>query len=136
MEIGSGVIRDVSGNLFAGISTTTDWNFTTNSNPGCPSMDLQAASDTGASSTDNKTNLTNLNFDIKVPTGAVAGDTIKVYDGANLVSTITLTTNDITAGTVVANLTGLSSGSHSFTSTLTRASDNLVSDPSPPWWWM
>ncbi|MFN6053153.1 MAG: Ig-like domain-containing protein, partial [Planctomycetia bacterium] len=106
VEIGSGVIRDVSGNLYAGISNTTDWNFTTNSAPATPTMDLRATSDTGASNTDNKTNLTTLTFDIKVPAGAVAGDIINVYDGTNPtpVGTITLASGDSTAGTVALTL--------------------------------
>jgi methionine-rich copper-binding protein CopC len=134
VEIGSGVIRDVSGNLYAGISNTTDWNFTTNSAPATPTMDLRASSDTGFSNTDNKTNATSLIFDIKVPAGAVAGDIINVYDGTNPtpVGTITLASGDITAGTVALTLSGVSAGIHSYTSTLTRSSDSLVSDPSTP----
>ncbi|NBR07863.1 MAG: hypothetical protein EBT92_19160, partial [Planctomycetes bacterium] len=132
IEIGSGLIRDVAGNLYAGISNATDWNFTTNNAPATPTMDLNVNSDTGISNTDNKTNLTNLTFDIKVPTGAVAGDIIKVYDGTNLLRSITLSGSDITAGTVALTLSGVSTGIHSYTSTLTRTNGGLVSDPSTP----
>jgi hypothetical protein len=140
VEIGSGVIRDVSGNLYAGIANPTSWNFSTNANPASPSIDLRASSDTGFSNTDNKTNATSLIFDIKVPAGAVAGDIIKVYDGTNPtpVGTITLASGDITAGTVALTLSGVSAGIHSYTSTLSHTDNSgqtpvtLVSDPSIP----
>ncbi|NBY00454.1 MAG: hypothetical protein EBQ87_00495, partial [Planctomycetes bacterium] len=140
VEIGSGVIRDVSGNLYAGISNTTDWNFTTNNAPATPSMDLRATSDTGSSNTDNKTNLTTLTFDIKVPAGAAVGDIIKVYDGTNPtpVGTITLDSTNFNSITIPLTLTNVSTGTHSYTSILSHTDNSgqtpvtLVSDPSIP----
>ncbi|NDD99950.1 hypothetical protein EB008_06670, partial [bacterium] len=60
--------------------------------------DLNPASDTGSSTTDNVTNDTTPTFNIPLTgTGAVAGDVIQLYNGSTLIGTYTLTAGDITA---------------------------------------
>ncbi|MFN6050575.1 MAG: Ig-like domain-containing protein, partial [Planctomycetia bacterium] len=132
VEISSGAIKDLAGNAYAGISNSTDWNFTTNNAPSSPSgVDLQSSSDSGTSNSDNKTNATTLNFDVPIPAGASVGDVIELYDGTTLVGSITLDSTILSTGTVTFNLTGVTSGSHNYTSTLTNTSSGLTSSPSP-----
>ncbi len=88
--------------------------------PDAPSLDLATASDSGSSDTDNVTKDNTPTF------SGVAedGSTVKIYDGANLLGTVT-------AGSTGWSFTAaaLADGTHSITATATDAAGN-VSDAS------
>ena len=86
--------------------------------PATPTLpDLTAASDTGSSSTDNITKNTT-----PVLTGvAEANATVKIYDGATLLSTVTADGS----GNWTFTSTTLSTGVHNITTTATDAAGNL-----------
>ena len=107
---------DLAGNAYAGLSQAGDWNFTTLSVP--TGVDLVAASDTGASGTDNVTNLSAIDLDVGLGAGTSVGDVIKLYDGLAMVGTITVDSTMLAAGKVTFSLTGQTDGVHSYSSTL------------------
>src|SRR6185369_2018091 len=97
--------------------------------PAAPTLDLVAASDSGTSNVDDKTNVVAPTIRVAVNTGsgftaAVAGDTVKLFDGATQVGTAVLSAADITAGFVDITSAALASGNHSLTSTVTDAAAN------------
>src|SRR6185369_14328188 len=131
IRLAGGVITDLAGNAYAGISDTTTLNFTTadTTAPGAPVVDLVAASDTGASSTDDKTSDTTPTLRVSFTgTGAsavAAADVVKLYDGAALVGSATLAATDIAAGWVEITSSALAEGTRSFTATVTDAAGNV-----------
>ncbi len=68
--------------------------------------DLQAASDSGSSDTDNLTNTKKPTLDVSLAdTGAVIGDTVALYNGTNTIGAITLDSTHISVGKVAIDLT-------------------------------
>lgn len=82
--------------------------------PGTP--DLLAASDSGASATDNVTSDTTPAFRVGLPAQAIAGDTVRVYRaGSTEIGSAALDAGDVTAGFVDVTAAALSAGGHSIT---------------------
>jgi large repetitive protein len=75
-------------------------------------LDLAAASDTGASNTDNITKATSLDFQVS---GVTNGAVIRLYDGNNVLAQTTAT--GTTATLTFNNIAVLSEGAHNFTVT-------------------
>lgn len=91
--------------------------------PSAPSIDLDAASDSGASNTDNVTN-------DSTPTlsgDGEAGSTVEIVDGSTALGTVTATS----AGTWSYTSTALDAGSHVLTASATDASGNVSPASSP-----
>jgi len=87
-----------------------------------PSIDLQTASDTGSSSSDNITHDTTPTFDVGVPSDAQVGDVLRLLaaDGTVLAS-VTLTEAQITAATVAMTPTAaLANGAQTLIARLVR----------------
>jgi autotransporter-associated beta strand protein len=101
--------------------------------PAAPTIGLLAASDTGSSSSDLITNLTTPTLRVTLngtgPTAPLAGDVVKLFNGATQVASATLSAGDITATFVDLTTSVLAPGSLSFTATVTDAASN-VSSPS------
>ena len=93
--------------------------------PAAPTVALLAASDTGTLSNDLITNLTTPTIVVTLngigsgATAPLAGDVVKLFDGATQVATATLTAGDISAGSVNLTTSVLAPGSLSFTATVT-----------------
>jgi hypothetical protein len=85
-----------------------------------PVLDLITASDTGPSSTDNITADTTPDLDITFPSGAFAGDIVKIYDGGSLIGSHTITSGEALAAAFTLGLSALANGTHPLTATLTR----------------
>lgn len=118
--LNDGSIKDTAGNALIG--TANGGTYTIDRTPpAAPSTpDLTAASDSGASSTDDLTNVTTPTF-----TGtAEVGSTVTIYDGSTPVGTGTAT-----SGTYTITTSALSDGSHSITAKAVDAAGN-VSSPS------
>ena len=113
---------DTSANTATGVDPTNEatkaiyTDTTAPATPGTP--DLQAASDTGTSSTDNLTSDTTPTF---TGTGTEANETIKIYDGVTLVCT---TTSD-GAGAYSCTTSALADGTHTITVTQTDLAGNI-----------
>jgi Bacterial Ig-like domain/Domain of unknown function DUF11 len=109
----SAFATDIAGNTATSATNAVTITSTAVATPGLP--DLVAASDTGVSNTDDVTSLTVLNL-----TGtAVANSTVKLYDGATLIATVTANGSGVwtyTTGTLTA-------GVHNFTVTATVGSN-------------
>ena len=123
-------MKDLAGNSYTGITSNTDWAFTTSALPIPPApsgIDLQPASDTGASNTDNITSDNTPTLDIALnPSGLNPGDIVRLYDNGVEVGTATLTAADIAAGKVSITTSTLLDGTHSLTAkTLSSASAPL-----------
>jgi cyclophilin family peptidyl-prolyl cis-trans isomerase len=89
---------------------------TVNVAPTAPtSVDLTAASDSGASNTDNITNASSLSFLIS---GVTSGATVKLYAGSNVVAQGTASGTSITLSVTSATL---GEGTHQFSATQTVA---------------
>jgi hypothetical protein len=118
--------KDAANNVDAS-PATRNWTVTPppdTTAPAKPTLDLDAASDSGSLNTDNVTNVTTPNF-----TGtAEAGSTVKVYQGGTTL--LGSTTADATTGAWSLTLsTALAEGTYSITATATDAATN-TSDPS------
>lgn len=93
--------------------------------PAAPTVALLAASDTGTLSNDLITNLTTPTIVVTLngigsgATAPLAGDVVKLFNGATQVATATLTAGDISAGSVNLTTSVLAPGSLSFTATVT-----------------
>ncbi len=112
---GEGGVEDLAGNTLAADET---WSFTTADTeaPAAPSIDLEAASDTGSSDTDYLTNDATPTL-----TGvAEANTTIKVYDGARLIGAATTSGSGAWSFTTDA----LADGARQMSATATDASGN------------
>jgi len=132
--VGNGAITDLKGNAWTGISASTTFNFKTGNsaditatNP--PTLDLLAASDTGASSTDNLTSDATPTIRVILNgTGSgapVAGDTVKLFLNAIQIDAAVLSATDITNGYVDITLSGLGAdGAKSLTATVTDFAGN------------
>lgn len=119
---GASGIKDAAGNPLAGNVT---WSFTTADTvaPDPPTIDLDAASDTGASATDDLTN-------DNTPTlkgEAEGGSTVKVYDGEDLL--VSVTASD--AGTWSFTAPTLADGEHPISATATDEAGNTSGASSP-----
>src|SRR5439155_278506 len=57
-------------------------------------------------------------------TGAVAGDTVQLYEGTTLLGTVTLNHSDIVNGVTTITPSALSDGLHTFSATITDAAGN------------
>ena len=98
--------------------------------PAPPVLDLLASSDSGTSSTDNRTNDDTPTIRVAINTGAgataaVAGDTVRLYSGATQVGSAVLTGADLAAGYVDITSSVLAAGSRSMTATVTDADSNV-----------
>ena len=141
VKIDESAITDAVGNAYGGISDTTSLNFITaavgdTTAPAAPSVDLLPASDTGASNSDDITSDTTptlrVSLDQSGPaaTDAVAGDVVKLYEGATLVGSITLTAQNISDGYVDITNSAFTAGTLSFTATVTDAANNTSASSS------
>jgi hypothetical protein len=92
-------------------------------------LDLVASQDTGSSSTDDITADTSPDLDILFPNGTNTGDIFKIYDGATLLGTHTMTAGEVSARAFAMSLSALATGPHSLTATVTRGAN--LSPPSP-----
>jgi large repetitive protein len=110
-------VTDQAGN----VSNTTAVNITIvtidATPPNAPGLDMDAASDTGTSSSDDKTNNDKPKFDGT----AEAGSTLKLYDGANLLTTIQVGSGGTWSFTLTS---ALSEGTHTIKATATDAANN------------
>jgi hypothetical protein len=89
--------------------------------PGAPGLDMDASSDTGVSDSDDKT----MNDKPKFNGTAEAGSTLKLYDGANLLTTTTVGSGGTWSFTLT---TALSEGTHQIKATATDAANNTSSE--------
>lgn len=87
-----------------------------------PLLDLQAASDTGTSSSDDITADTTPDFDLTFSGGIVEGDFLRVRDGATELTLYEITAGDVAAGVVSLGLAALSEGEHVISARLERGS--------------
>lgn len=79
----AGSVEDLDANPWAGIVAATIWNFSTGIAPEALVIDVQAGSDTGSSSTDNKTNDNTPNILHTFTAGLQAGDKIHYFNGVS-----------------------------------------------------
>ncbi|NCY03915.1 MAG: hypothetical protein EBX36_13660, partial [Planctomycetia bacterium] len=125
VTIASGMLQDLAGNPYAGMANATDWAFTTSALPVPPTpagLDLQAASDTGRSNTDNITSDNTPTLDVALnPSGLNPGDIVHLYASGVEVGTATLTADDIAAGKVSITTSTLADGVHSLTAKVSDA---------------
>lgn len=87
-----------------------------------PLLDLQAASDTGTSSSDDITADTTPDFDLTFSGGIAEGDFLRVRDGATELTLYEITAGDVAAGVVSLGLAALSEGEHVISARLERGS--------------
>ncbi|WP_240592706.1 beta strand repeat-containing protein, partial [Macromonas bipunctata] len=94
--------------------------------PTAPVLDVLAASDSGASSTDNISNDATPSVEVGLTgTGAVVGDVVKLLSGATQVGTATLSAQNIADGKVGITASNLgTNGTKSLTATITDAAGN------------
>lgn len=85
-----------------------------------PMLDLQAASDTGSSDTDDITSDTTPDFDATFSGGMVAGDILRVFDGDVELSEHIVTSEEVASGVVVLGLSALADGEHVIKARLER----------------
>ena len=115
----------VSGLTSAVLPVTVDTTIPTGGTP-----DLVAASDSGSSNTDNVTNVTNPTFAVALNSSVAAGDTVELLlGGASLAHAVThtVTSADITAGSVSLTVTAGdlgASGSKSISAKFSDAAGN------------
>ena len=97
--------------------------------PDAPTVSLLAASDTGSSSSDLITKLTTPTIAVVLngtgPTAPLAGDVVKLFNGATQIASATLVAGDISTGSVNLTSSTLAEGSLSFTATVTDAANNV-----------
>jgi hypothetical protein len=92
-------------------------------------LDLVASQDTGSSSTDDITADTSPDLDILFPNGMNVGDVFKIYDGAALLGTHTMTVGEVSARAFTMSLSSLANGVHPLTATVTRGATVSPSSP-------
>lgn len=85
-----------------------------------PLLDLQAASDTGTSSSDDITADTTPDFDVTFAGGMAEGDFLRVRDGETELTLYEITAGDVAAGVVSLGLVALSEGEHVISARLER----------------
>jgi len=97
--------------------------------PAAPTVSLLAASDTGSSSSDLITNLTTPTIVVVLngtgPSAPLAGDVVKLFNGATQVASATLVAGDISTGSVNLTSSVLAPGSLPLTATVTDAANNV-----------
>jgi hypothetical protein len=108
--------EDAAGNQ-SGASTALAITIDTVNPPVTPAPDLNVASDTGTSSTDNLTKTTTPTLDGT----AEANAAVKIYDGASLIATVTANASGVWTYTPASALT---TGAHTFTATATDIAGN------------
>ncbi len=127
---GSNKVQDIAGNEALGLVNGSVINGSTDTTaPAAPGIDLLAASDSGTSATDDKTNDTTPTLRVTLngagTTAPVSGDVVTLFEGVNSVGTATLNSTDITAGYVDITSSTRSQGSLSFTAKVTDAASNV-----------
>ena len=85
-----------------------------------PILDLQAASDTGSSDTDDITADTTPDFDATFLGGMIAGDILRVFNGEVELSEHIVTSEEVASGVVVLGLAALADGEHVIKARLER----------------
>lgn len=90
--------------------------------PLAPTIDLQAASDTGTSSTDNITSDTTPTWDVTFPTGLLENDVVTPYDNGVALTPHTVTAGEAGGVALALSLSALSQGTHPIQFTHSRAS--------------
>lgn len=85
-----------------------------------PILDLQAASDTGSSDTDDITADTTPDFDATFSGGMIAGDILRVFNGEVELSEHIVTSEEVASGVVVLGLSALADGEHVIKARLER----------------
>ena len=127
---GSNRLQDVAGNLFASLSSQTVINNSPDTTaPAAPALALNAASDSGTLSNDAKTNVDTPSVRVTLngsgSTAPLIGDTVKVYLGATLVGSASLSVSDISNGYIDITTSTLGSdGAKSLTAKVTDAASN------------
>jgi uncharacterized repeat protein (TIGR02059 family) len=129
---GTNKVQDIAGNTAANLLGQTATNNSSDTTaPAVPTVALTSGSDSGTSNSDAKTNVTTPTIRVTLngtgATAPVAGDVVKLYDGATQVGTATLTGTDITNGYVDVTSSARTAGSLSFTATVTDAANNTSS---------
>lgn len=87
-----------------------------------PVLDLQAASDTGSSDTDDITADTTPDFNATFSGGMIAGDTLRIFDGDTELSEQVITPEEVAVGIVVLGLSALDEGEHIIKARIERGS--------------
>lgn len=82
---------------------------------GNPTLALATASDSGISATDNITNITSPTLIVTFFTTPVAGDVVRVFDGATQLIAHTVTALEAGSATINLGLSALADGAHSLT---------------------
>ena len=101
---GTNKTSDIAGNNAVALTNQALTNTSSDTTaPAAPTIDLLAASDSGTSSTDDKTSDDTPTIRIAINTGAgftapLAGDTVRLLDGATQVGSAVLSAANITAG--------------------------------------
>jgi len=115
----SATFRDVAGNESAPSSALPITISTTAPAAPASAPDLEAASDTGASNTDDLTNMTTPTF-VGAPGSGTAGQVVTLYDGNTAVGTATVAVD----GSWTATATTLIDGSHAISVSFTDTAGN------------
>jgi len=120
-------LEGTSATIIVTVGTTTD-TFTVTTAEGIaeldtPTLDLQAASDDGASDTDNETTITTPSFDAVFPSGLLEDDHILVENNSVEVDDHTVTAGEAGGSTISLGLAALSVGEHSIRLKHTRGAD-------------
>ncbi|MEN3112716.1 Ig-like domain-containing protein [Uliginosibacterium paludis] len=130
---GGTTLQDIAGNAAAAFSNQAVTNASGDSTaPAAPTLALLASSDSGTSNSDAKTHDTTPTLRVTLngtgATAPVAGDVVKLYQGASLVGSATLSSGDISAGYIDITASAQSAGGLSFTANITDAASNLGAD--------
>ncbi|NBR07948.1 MAG: hypothetical protein EBT92_19600, partial [Planctomycetes bacterium] len=92
---------------------TTSTTFTVTISPVVGAPDLIATSDTGSSSTDNRTSDNTPTFSVALGTGVQAGDVVGIYNGNIKIGEAIVTSADILAGSIQITTSPITDGSYS-----------------------
>ncbi|PLX91929.1 MAG: hypothetical protein C0621_10455 [Desulfuromonas sp.] len=116
------------GEVSSGLTITVDA-----TPPAAPTVEMNAISDSGSSDTDDLTNVTTPSFNITLngsgDQAVQVGDTVTLYSDGGEVSSLVMTSDDISAGSVDISSSVLPEGTHTLTAKVTDVAGN-VSDAS------
>ncbi|NBW87996.1 MAG: hypothetical protein EBR23_14510, partial [Planctomycetia bacterium] len=108
-------------------SITTTRTFTVTVSPLVGAPDLVPASDTGSSSTDNRTSDNTPTFAVGLGTGVQAGDVVGIYNGSTKIGEAVVTAADIATGSVQVTTSQIADGNYSnITSSLVFGTDRGI----------
>lgn len=87
---------------------------------GTPTLDLQAASDTGTFDDDDITSDTTPDFNAAISYGMIAGDILRVFDGVTELTAHEVTSEEVASGVISLGLSALAEGEHTIKARLER----------------